>query len=111
MNNSNWKTSSTRNLFEAISKLDNPADIADFMRDVATIAELTEMAKRWEAVLLLQEKMPYRSISEKTGLSTTTVSRVAYWLNNGTGGYKKALKSVVHHQHHTGAGRGGSSSH
>lgn len=111
MNKSNWKTASMKTLFEAISKLENQADIADFMRDVATITELTEMAKRWEAVLLLQEKMSYRNISEKTGLSTTTVSRVAYWLNNGTGGYKKAIEGVGHHQHHTGVGCGGSSGH
>lgn len=106
-----WQTPSMKKLFNAISTLDNQNDVASFMRDVATIAELSEMAKRWQAVILLEKNVPYRTIAQETGLSTTTVSRVAYWLNNGMGGYKKALKNTVHHHHHIGAGRGGSSGH
>jgi TrpR-related protein YerC/YecD len=111
MSEMNWKTPLLKNLFEAISTLDSSTDVADFMRDVATISELSEMAKRWEAVMMLTNKVPYRTIAQKIGLSTTTVSRVAYWFNNGTGGYKKAIENVTHQHHHTGVGRGGSSSH
>jgi len=66
--------------------------LSAFMRDVATLSELTEMAKSWETVQLINKKKPYREISEKTGLSTTTISRVAHWLRNGKGGYELALK-------------------
>ena len=36
--------------------------------------------------------MSYQDIAQKTGLSTTTVTRIAHWLKHGEGGYKTALK-------------------
>ncbi len=87
----NWETPELRSLFQTIKSLKNEEAIAAFMRDVATIGELTEMAKRWEAAKMIDKKVPYREIAKKTGLSTTTVSRVAYWLNSGEGGYQIAI--------------------
>ena len=34
---------------------------------------------------------PYLEIAERTGASTTTVTRVAHWLRHGEGGYRLAL--------------------
>ena len=89
-----WKTTRIDNFFKTIASLKDETEISAFMRDVATISELTEMAKRWEAAQLINQKVPYRKVSQKTALSTTTVSRVAYWLNNGEGGYKIALDKI-----------------
>lgn len=91
MSTNNWETDQLKELFQILSSLDSPEELAMFMRDVATIKELTEMSKRWQAAKMIDKKIPYREISEKTGLSTTTVSRVAFWLNNGEGGYGIAL--------------------
>ena len=90
----NWKTSAMKDLFQIISKLKNSSEVSAFLRDVATIDEITIMSKRWQAAQMLQKKIPYREIAKQTGLSTTTVSRVAYWLQYGEGGYKKALKKL-----------------
>ncbi len=89
-----WQTSAMKDLFQVISKLKNASEAAAFMRDVATIDEITIMSKRWQAARMLQKKMPYRSIAETTGLSTTTVSRVAHWLHHGEGGYKRVLEKT-----------------
>ena len=90
----NWKTDQLSSLFTIISRLEGENEVSSFMRDVATINELTEMAKRWEAAQLIDKGTSYREISESTGLSTTTVSRVAYWLKNGEGGYRKAINQL-----------------
>ena len=35
--------------------------------------------------------MPYREVSEQTGISTTTIGRVNEWRRHGMGGYRLAL--------------------
>ena len=62
-----------------------------FFRDLCTLSELEAMAHRWQVVQLLEEGLPYLEIAERTGASTTTVTRVAHWLRHGEGGYRLAL--------------------
>lgn len=88
----NWKTTEFKNLATAFTSLTDPKDVQNFLRDLCTLEELEEMSKRWAAVRLLEAEIPYRLIAEKTGLSTTTVTRIAHWLNNGEGGYQAALQ-------------------
>jgi uncharacterized protein YerC len=42
-------------------------------------------------VELLQKKLPYRRIHDLTGVSVTTIGRVARFLTDGFGGYQAAL--------------------
>ena len=39
---------------------------------------------------LLQQGVPYREIHKQTGVSVTTIGRVARYLTNGNGGYTLA---------------------
>ncbi len=87
-------TSQLQDLYEAIASIENPAEAAAFLRDLLTIAELTEFANRWQIVLMLDNGKPYAHIAKELGVSTTTVTRVAHWLNHGTGGYRKALERM-----------------
>jgi TrpR-related protein YerC/YecD len=80
-----------RKLFDAIVSLETRADAERFFRDLCTISELEAMAHRWEVVRLLEQGLPYLEIAERTGASTTTVTRVAHWLKHGEGGYRLAL--------------------
>ena len=57
----------------------------------ARSSELEAMAHRWEVARLLEQGLPYLEIAERTGASTTTVTRVAHWLRHGEGGYRLAL--------------------
>jgi uncharacterized protein YerC len=49
------------------------------------------MTDRWEIARLVNRGLPYRQIASKLAVSTTTVARVALWLNNGAGGYRLVL--------------------
>jgi TrpR-related protein YerC/YecD len=63
--------------------------------DLCTPAELQALVDRWQVVELLLQDMPYRQINEKTGVSVTTVGRVARFLSSGFGGYKTAIERTV----------------
>jgi len=43
---------------------------------------------RWAVVELLERGLPYREIHRQTGVSVTTVGRVARYLTSGNGGYR-----------------------
>jgi TrpR-related protein YerC/YecD len=91
----------TTELFTAITSLKNTQEAEMFFRDLCTIDELKSMAERWQIVLLLNKNMPYRQIAAKLKTSTTTVARVALWLNNGEGGYELILKRLNKTSHQT----------
>lgn len=83
-----------QNLLRAMSTLQTPHELGNFLRDLMTIKELKDISQRWQIVLLLNQKVPYLDISKQVGVSTTTVTRVALWLNHGTGGYQTALSRL-----------------
>jgi len=88
----NWKTPKLKKLTKAFLSLKNEKETLNFLRDLCTLEELEEMSRRWEAVQMINKGLSYRKIAEKTGLSTTTVTRIAHWLKHGEGGYRKVLE-------------------
>ena len=76
-----------RALYAAIAALASVDECRDFLRDLCTPAELQALADRWAVVGLLQTGLPYREIHKQTGVSLTTIGRVARYLSNGNGGY------------------------
>lgn len=74
-------------LMQAISLLQDPEEALAFFTDLCTPAELESIADRWQVVPLLQQGIPYRTIHEQTGVSVTTITRVARSLTMGSGGY------------------------
>jgi len=89
-----YKTPKLKRLAKAFGSIKNDADMLHFLRDLCTIEELEELSSRWEVVQLLDKDMSYRDIAGKTGVSTTTITRIAHWLNHGEGGYKAALQKT-----------------
>lgn len=81
-------------LLEAIARLQDRDECARFFRDLCTLAELEALAERWEVARLLAQAIPYRKISEVTGASTATITRVAHWVHHGEGGYRMMLKRM-----------------
>ncbi|MDO8609808.1 MAG: YerC/YecD family TrpR-related protein [bacterium] len=79
-------------LAQAFLKLKTQQDILNFLRDLLTQPEIEEFANRLEIARLLTKGVSYLKIAKQTGVSTTTVTRVAQWLNNGCGGYQKVLE-------------------
>jgi TrpR-related protein YerC/YecD len=63
-----------------------------FLTDLCTPAELQAMTDRWAVAQHLADGLSYRRIHELTGVSVTTIGRVARYLNAGAGGYARALQ-------------------
>lgn len=83
-------------LAEAFAKIDDPAEMTAFLRDLCTPAELEALSDRWRVVPLLMQGIPYREIHERTGVSVTTVGRVARTIEYGDGGYAAAVRRQPH---------------
>lgn len=83
-----------RALFSAILTLRSIDECRAFFRDLCTPAELQALADRWAVVALLQQGVPYREIHKQTGVSVTTIGRVARYLLNGNGGYTLAAERM-----------------
>lgn len=81
------KKDSIHQLMQAISLLKDQEEAMAFFTDLCTPAELESMADRWQVVPLLQQGIPYRTIHDETGVSVTTITRVARSLTMGSGGY------------------------
>ncbi len=84
--------SERRALFAAVLSLKNSMECEAFFADLCTPAELDALSGRWKVARLLDKGISYREISEKTGISTATVTRVARCLTYGSaGGYRRLL--------------------
>jgi len=83
---------SLRALARAFAALSRPQDVAAFLEDLCTPAELEAMADRWRVVPLLLDGVPYREIHDRTRVSVTTIGRVARTLERGAGGYAAAIR-------------------
>jgi TrpR-related protein YerC/YecD len=84
-----------RALYQAILTLRTVDECRDFLRDLCSPAELQALADRWSVVGLLQDSLPYREIASRTGVSVTTIGRVARCLADGAGGYALAARRVT----------------
>ena len=82
----------TDRLAEAFLALQTKDDILAFFDDVMTISEIKALAQRLEVAEMLGKKVSYADITEKTGASTATISRVNRCLRYGAGGYRKVLE-------------------
>jgi TrpR-related protein YerC/YecD len=97
-----------RALFGAILSLQSIEECRAFFRDLCTPAELQALTDRWAVVGLLKSGLAYREIHKQTGVSLTTIGRVARCLTNGDGGYQIVSERLtqqrqqpprVHHEH------------
>ena len=81
-------------LYTALQQLKSIDDFGRFFSDLCTPGELASMADRWMVARLLHEGVPYRTISERTGVSTATITRVARAIGYGAGGYQLILEGT-----------------
>lgn len=81
-------------LVEALHALKTTAQLRAMLLDLCTPAELEALADRWQVVPLLLQGLSYRDIHDRTGVSVTTVGRVARCLAQGDGGYAAAARAL-----------------
>jgi len=81
-------------LFEAIAAIRDVDEAKQFFEDLCTPAERQSMADRWRVVGPIKQGIPYRTIYEQTGVSVTTIGRVARCLMEGEGGYNLIFERI-----------------
>ncbi len=81
-------------LIKAFSLVKSQEEVAALLRDILTPAEIEEFSNRITIAKLLTDDLSYLEIAKQVGTSTTTVTRVAQWLNRGCGGYQTVLKRM-----------------
>jgi TrpR-related protein YerC/YecD len=99
-----WSKKENRKLVRAILALKTTNETERFLRDLMTEKEIGELARRLKAAEMLIEKQPYSAIEKETGLSSTTVARVAKWLNGKEGGYREIINRLHHDSLYAGRG-------
>jgi len=90
-----WMTDDTVELARVVAALRDEDEALRFLRDLCTIRELQEFGHRWHVARLLAEGVPYHDISEQTGASSATISRVNQWLRYGRGGYRALIERLT----------------
>lgn len=81
------------NLFCAIKTLNTVDEFYAFFGDVCTINEVLDMAQRFSVAKMLDDGKSYVEISDKSGASSATISRVNRCLKYSDG-YKTALERM-----------------
>lgn len=70
-------------LSEALCAVQSAEEMERFLIDLCTPAELRALSERWHVACLLdQTNASYRDINAMTGVSTTTIGRVARFLKD-----------------------------
>lgn len=86
--NKKIKTEAVDSLFDAVLCLKTREECYSFFEDLCTVNELLSLSQRFEVAAMLKNHKTYLEISEKTGASTATISRVNRSLNYGNDGYE-----------------------
>ncbi len=91
-------TEAVEQLFDAVLTLKTKEECYSFFEDICTINELLSLSQRLEVARMLSEGNTYMEISQKTGASTATISRVNRSLVYGNDGYRIALDRIRENQ-------------
>ena len=83
-------------LARALTRVKDAEEMERFLIDLCTPAELRALSERWHVACLLdQTDMSYREINADTGVSTTTIGRVARFLKDEPHqGYRAVLNRL-----------------
>ena len=83
-------------LARALCAVEGADEMEAFLVDLCTPQELRALSERWHVAQLLERgEDSYREINAKTGVSTTTVGRVARFLREEPhGGYRRVLAKL-----------------
>jgi len=82
-------------LAQALLSMPDSKRCLALLDDLCTPAELEAIVDRWRVAMLLDQGLPYREIHDRTGVSVTTIGRVARFISHGAGGYQQALATIA----------------
>jgi TrpR-related protein YerC/YecD len=86
----------TSGLCAALMTPASEAEMCRLLTDLCTPAEIRTLAERWHVARLLDgTNLSYREIHDATGVSTTTIVRVARFLRQEPNqGYRRAIDAL-----------------
>ena len=87
-----FKKESVKLLISALASIESEQECRMLLEDMLSTKEILDIAQRVEVAKMLSEGHVYSKIVEKTGASTTTISRVNRSYTYGAGGYTRMLK-------------------
>ena len=94
-----WENNINQQFAKSLVDIVDIKIMENFLRDVMTEKEITEISSRLEAARMLQLGKKYTEIINVTKLSSRTVARISDWMNNGCKGYIKILNKTNHKDH------------
>ena len=79
----NTQIDTRKDLAKALTTIKTAEEMERFLVDLCTPAELRALAERWHVAQILDAgEQSYREINALTGVSTTTIGRVARFLKD-----------------------------
>ncbi|WP_154027835.1 YerC/YecD family TrpR-related protein [Olsenella uli] len=78
-------------LAKALAQIETAEEASALLLDLCTPREIEDLSQRLEVARLLDAGEPYLAVQQRTGASSTTVSRVSKCLNGAVGGYRGVL--------------------
>lgn len=92
--NTIWESETAQQFAGALLDITDKVTMQNFLRDVMTEKEITEISSRLEAARMLKAGSTYTDIVAKTKLSSRTVARISDWTRNGCDGYAAVLNRL-----------------
>ena len=80
--------------FDAILSLKTREECYSFFKDICTVNELLSLSQRFDVGVRLLRGQTYQEISEATGASTATISRVGRLLTDENDGIEMAIERI-----------------
>ena len=95
----NMQIDTRKDLAKALTSVKTAEEMERFLVDLCTPAELRALAERWHVAQILDAgEQSYREINALTGVSTTTIGRVARFLKDEPHqGYRAVLDRLQGH--------------
>ena len=94
-----WKKERASDLSKVLTLIDDQKYMQNFLRDILTEKEITEISSRLRAAQMLTNGSTYALIAQETRLSSRTIARISEWLQKGCGGYAIALSLTKGFKH------------
>ncbi len=83
-------------LVDEFLRIDEPEEMADFLRGILTPSEIDEIPKRLQIIKLLRAGVPQKEIAVRLGVGIATVTRGSKEVKAGR--FKKDQKSKIKNQ-------------
>jgi TrpR family trp operon transcriptional repressor len=85
----------TREIAAILARIDDAGLVEDFLQSILTPREVSEVARRWELVKLLDQGVSQRSIARRLGMSLCKITRGSRELKKRNSAFKRVIRTYV----------------